>query len=143
MAKTEKYSDDYKAKALAMFEVIGPNRTAKELGIANQTLYRWRAQQRKKEQPATEEKKTDSQQTLLEIENIPESTVHSEEEKHSEEVKNAPNNSANEVFLLNELKRLKAENQRLQGTLDYLIQENKDLLEKRQRCLEALSLLIQ
>ena len=30
MAKNEKYSDDYKAKALAMFEEIGPNRTAKE-----------------------------------------------------------------------------------------------------------------
>lgn len=143
MAKNEKYSEDYKAKALAMFEEVGPNRTVKELGIANQTLYRWRAQQKKKEQPDTEEKKPDSQQTLLGIENATETKIHSEEENPSEEVKNAPNNSVNEVFLLNELKRLKAENQRLQGTLDYLIQENKDLLEKRQRCLEALSLLIQ
>ena len=57
--------------------------------------------------------------------------------------KKAPDNTSHEVFLLSELKRLKTENQRLQGTLDYLIQENKDLLEKRQRCLEALSLLIQ
>jgi hypothetical protein len=45
-------------------------------------------------------------------------------------------------FLLDEVKRLKTENQRLQGTLDYLIQENKVLLERQQRCLEAIALLV-
>ena len=143
MGKINKYSEEFKAKAVSMFEEIGPYRTAKELGVANQTLYRWRTQQKKKEQAASEEKEqfvnhpqSDTKETEL-----PNEIAEIKEE--STGVENTSYKPIQVTFLLAEVKRLKAENQKLQGTLNYLVQENKDLLEKRQRCLEALSLLIQ
>lgn len=142
MGKIEKYSEEFKAKALSMCEEIGPYKTTKELGVANQTLYRWRAQQKKKEQEGSEEKVQPVQQQLdvNEMKKPPQIVEKKEEPEKEQGTSEKP---AQETFLLDEVERLKAENQRLQGTLNYLIQENKDLLDKRQRCLEAISLLIQ
>ena len=143
MGKVEKYSEEFKAKALSMCEEIGPYKTTKELGVANQTLYRWRAQQKRKEQESSKEKVQPVQQPQLDAQETKTPPQIVEKKEEPAEEKGTLEKPVQETFLLDEVKRLKAENQRLQGTLNYLIQENKDLLDKRQRCLEAISLLIQ
>ncbi len=143
MGKTIKYSEDFKEKALRMFEEVGPHRTGKELGVANQTLYRWRQQKRKREQMTKQNGEETEQQEQLSV-NQPILPVEQKSERNPNKDGKpiASGKPAHDGFLLDEVNRLKSENQRLQGTLDYLIQENKVLLERQQRCLEAIALLV-
>ena len=141
MGKIIKYSEEFKEKALKMLEETGTKNTIRELGVSNQTLYRWRMNKRKMEPLADQiEEQTGQQTQPLEEEAPP---VRVEEEKTSENKKQKGVSTAQEISLLEKVERLSAENQRLQGTLNYLIQENKVLLERQQRYLEAISLLAQ
>ncbi len=143
MGRIIKYSEDFKAKALKMFDEVGPQKTCKELGVANQTLYRWRQEKRMREPMKNENGEQTEQQEQLSM-NQPTLSVDEKAEMNpnKDEKPITSRKPAHEGFLLDEVKRLKSENQRLQGTLDYLIQENKVLLERQQRCLEAIALLV-
>ena len=140
MGKVNKYSEEFKEKALKMLEEIGPNKTGKELGVANQTLYRWRAQRRKNGVPIVQND-AQSIQEPQPAEEVNKSVSIHEKAEPGDKTKTALDIPVQEDLLLDELERLKAENLRLQGTLCYLIDENKALLDRQQRYLEAIALL--
>ena len=130
-----RYSDEIRERALQMIEEIGVVGTSKEMKIADQTLYRWR-----KEQGAADQAEpiTTAEQPLEESEQ-------SQEKETPATYECYPNPKISEIDdkLKRELEDMRHLNQIVEETIDYLIIENRQLRERCERYLKALSLLSQ
>ena len=125
-----RYPEDFREQAIRMMEEIGPGKTSAKLHIPNQTLYRW-----KKEKLAmpTEESITVAEK------------VSTDNGASGSVSKNAGQISLPgiEAKLKEELNDMRHVNKVAEETIDYLIAENRQLRQRCERYLKALSLLSQ
>ena len=130
-----KYSDEIRERALKMLDEIGPGKTSKEMHIGEQTLYRWRKEQAIRssssesippEQPEVADNPVSEIKVLPDQENDPSIKIPEIEAK-----------------LKQELEDMRHLNQIVEETIDYLIIENRQLRERCERYLKALSLMAQ
>ncbi len=122
-----KYPDDIRAKALQRIIEIGVIRTAREMGIGRETLYKWKRDQRADD-------------------HFSETTVAEDHNSHAEQVISSQENVRLpniEKKLCSELEDMKRLDHMTAETIDYLIAENRELRQRCERYLKALSLLAQ
>ena len=122
-----KYPDDIREKALQRTSEIGVERTAREMHIGRETLYRWKNEQRtaahSSETTMEEDDKLPTEQVSSILENI--------------RLPNIEKTLRSELEDMQRLDHMTAE------TIDYLIAENRQLRQRCERYLKALSLLAQ
>lgn len=130
-----RYSDEIRERAIKMMKEIGVIETSKEMKIADQTLYRWRK----------ELGLADNASTQLPVEQAPEETESKQETGIPADSECHQNIKIPEIEekLKRELEDMRHLNQIVEETIDYLIIENRQLRERCERYLKALSLLAQ
>ena len=130
-----RYSDEIRERALQMIEEIGVVGTSKEMKIADQTLYRWRKEQGAADLPTNQ---TPVDLPLEENEQM-------QKVGDPETSERCPNAKISEIEeqLKRELEDMRHLNEIVEETIDYLIIENRQLRERCERYLKALSLLAQ
>ena len=130
-----RYSDEIRERALQMIKEIGVVGTSKEMKIADQTLYRWR-----KEQGASAQA-----EPTTPIEQPIEEGGQPQEKEAPATSECSPNAKISDIDekLKRELEDMRHLNQIVEETIDYLIIENRQLRERCERYLKALSLLSQ
>ena len=118
-----------------MMKEIGVIETSKEMKIADQTLYRWRK----------ELGLTDNAATQMPVEQPPEEIESQQDTGHPADSECRQNIKIPEIEekLKRELEDMRHLNQIVEETIDYLIIENRQLRERCERYLKALSLLAQ
>ena len=129
-----KYSDEIRERALKMMEEIGPGKTSREMHIGKQTLYHWRKEQ--SSLPSSNGNIPLQQDTA---DNPPSQTKALPEQGYDPALK-IPEIEAK---LKQELEDTRHLNQIIEETVDYLIIENRQLRERCERYLKALSLIAQ
>ena len=128
-----KYSDEIRERALKMLDEIGPGKASKEMQIGKQTLYRWR-----KEQSI---KSSSSKNKPPEQQDIADNPV-SETKVLPDQVNDSSMKIPEiEAKLKQELEDMRHLNQIVEETIDYLIIENRQLRERCERYLKAISLM--
>ena len=125
-----RYPEDFREQAIRMMEEIGPRKTSAKLHIPNQTLYRW-----KKEKLAMPTEESITAAGKVSTDNGTSGSVS----------KNAGQISLPgiETKLKEELNDMRHVNKVAEETIDYLIAENRQLRQRCERYLKALSLLSQ
>ena len=130
-----RYSDEVRERAFKMMEEIGVVGTSKEMKIADQTLYRWRKELGLSDQATAQA----PEKELLEDRDLPQEPVVSSASESCQH----PQIPEIEAKLKQELEDVQHLNQIVEETIDYLIIENRQLRERCERYLKALSLLAQ
>ena len=130
-----RYSDEIRERAIKMMKEIGVIETSKEMKIADQTLYRWRK----------ELGLTDNAATQMPVEQPPEEIESQQDTGHPADSEYRQNIKIPKIEekLKRELEDMRHLNQIVEETIDYLIIENRQLRERCERYLKALSLLAQ
>ncbi len=130
-----RYPDAIREKALKLAEEIGVVETCKEMKIADQTLYRWRKELAFADQASDQ----------AAAEQLPEKKEVQQDTDVPADSESNQNTIIPEIEdkLKRELEDMRHLNQIVEETIDYLIVENRQLRERCERYLKALSLLAQ
>ncbi len=125
-----RYPVDFREQAIRMMEEIGPGKTSAKLHIPKQTLYRWNKEKLAmlSEGSITAAGKVNNDNGALE--SIPKNT-------------GQISLPGIEAKLKDELNDMRHINKVAEETIDYLIAENRQLRQRCERYLKALSLLSQ
>lgn len=125
-----RYSDDIRIVALKKMQEASLSQTAREMNISKQTLCHWK-------------------RAAAEANQQPEVVVEDDKMTHKDESEALPTTQGkNSLSWTNEkmhaeLEAMRRLNETADATIDYLIEENRQLRQRCERYLSALSLLVQ
>ena len=124
------YPEDIRMKALTMMKEVGVRKTSNEMHIGRQTLYKWR-----NAQTENNNLHNTKRENYTEMHTPPDDAISAVHEN--------PRMSEIEKKLKSELEDMQRQNNTADETIDYLVSENRQLRQRCERYLKALSLLVQ